>query len=586
MPVGRTARCASARPYPGPRTRRALVRPLTRLRAGDDSGFTLIEVLIAMAVIGTVMAALAVFFTNSLHFSGQQRDKQVAIQLAGDAIERARALKGTALPAGRSQTKTMAQWNSAPAAVRPYLLTTEPAWDLLLDASSGAGDTAPLPTAPNVVKVNGVEYTQNWYVGRCIQQGRPTTAPERACTSPAAPDPAPASADVPFYRVVASVTWKDAACEGGECAYVTSTLMSAAGDALFKIKRPAPMVTNPGVQYGYRTVEANLQLLASGGRLPLTWSATGLPPGLSMTSGGLVDNVTPTQVGTYTVTVTVTDRDKDTDTATFTWAVADPLEVTGPGDQSTRAGTAVSLPIASAGGHAPLTWTATGLPAGLSINDTTGVITGTPTTYETKTVTVKATDKAGKSDSVTFTWKVLTLALSDPGTRTNTVGNTVSGVYLTATGGRAPYTWSAENLPAGLQINASTGEIRGTVTAGTRYLPEVTVRDSAGDEVTRRFQWNVSVPAGTLAVTAPTATSQTGTVGTAVSLTATAGGGSGSGYVWTAAELPPGLTLTTASGRNAQVTGTPTTAGTYVVALKVTDSAQKSATLMFTWTVK
>ncbi|GII04164.1 putative Ig domain-containing protein [Planobispora takensis] len=584
MPVGRPARCASARPYPGPRTRRALARPLTRLHAGDDSGFTLIEVLIAMAVIGTVMAALAVFFTNSLHFSGQQRDKQVAVQLAGDAVERARALKGTALSAGRSQARTMAQWNSAPAAVRSYLNTTQPAWDLLLNASSGEGDTAPLPTAPNVVKVNGVEYKQYWYVGRCRQQGRPTTAAERACTSPEVPDPAPASVDVPFFRVVVAVTWKDTDCDGGECVYVTSTLMSAAGDALFKIKRPAPMVTSPGTQYGYRTVEPNLQLLASGGRLPLTWKATGLPPGLTMTSGGLVED-TPTQLGTYTVTVTITDRDKDTDTATFTWAVADPLELTGPGDQATRAGTAVSLPIASAGGHAPLSWTATGLPTGLSINATTGVVTGTPTTYETKTVTVKATDKAGKSDSVTFTWKVLTLALSDPGTRTNTVGNAVSGLYLTATGGKAPYAWSAENLPAGLQINASTGEIRGTVTAGTRYLAEVTVRDSAGDEVTRRFQWNVSVPAGTLAVTAPTATSQTGTVGTAVSLTATAGGGSGSGYVWTAAELPPGLTIT-GSGRNAQVSGTPTTAGTYVVALKVTDSAQKSATMMFTWTVK
>ena len=82
------------------------------------------------------------------------------------------------------------------------------------------------------------------------------------------------------------------------------------------------------------------------------------------------------------------------------------VTVTSPGNQSTAVGTAVSLPLTASGGTAPYTWTATGLPAGLSINSGTGTISGTPTTAATSTVAVTATDSASHSGSTSFSWTV------------------------------------------------------------------------------------------------------------------------------------------------------------------------------------
>ncbi len=75
------------------------------------------------------------------------------------------------------------------------------------------------------------------------------------------------------------------------------------------------------------------------------------------------------------------------------------VTVTGPGNQTGTVGTAASLQIRasdSASGQT-LTYTATGLPAGLSISSATGLITGTPTTAGTSNVTVTATDTTGAS---------------------------------------------------------------------------------------------------------------------------------------------------------------------------------------------
>jgi len=80
--------------------------------------------------------------------------------------------------------------------------------------------------------------------------------------------------------------------------------------------------------------------------------------------------------------------------------------VTNPGSQTSTAGTADSLQLAATGGTTPYTWSATGLPAGLSVNASTGLISGTPTTAATSTVTAKVTDAAGKTASASFSWVV------------------------------------------------------------------------------------------------------------------------------------------------------------------------------------
>jgi subtilase family serine protease len=84
------------------------------------------------------------------------------------------------------------------------------------------------------------------------------------------------------------------------------------------------------------------------------------------------------------------------------------VTVTNPGSQTGTVGTAASLQISatdSASGQT-LTYSATGLPAGLSISSTTGLISGTPTTAGTNSVTVTAKDTTGASGSASFTWTI------------------------------------------------------------------------------------------------------------------------------------------------------------------------------------
>ncbi|MFB7594192.1 M4 family metallopeptidase [Streptomyces sp. NPDC056160] len=81
--------------------------------------------------------------------------------------------------------------------------------------------------------------------------------------------------------------------------------------------------------------------------------------------------------------------------------------VTNPGGQNSTVGTAVSLQIqASDPGGEKLTYSATGLPAGLSIDSSTGRVTGTPTTAGTSSVTVTAKNTDNATGSATFTWTV------------------------------------------------------------------------------------------------------------------------------------------------------------------------------------
>ncbi|MGQ4405162.1 M4 family metallopeptidase [Streptomyces hayashii] len=83
------------------------------------------------------------------------------------------------------------------------------------------------------------------------------------------------------------------------------------------------------------------------------------------------------------------------------------VSVTNPGSQTAKVGTAVSLQVsASSTNGGSLTYAATGLPAGLSINSSTGLISGTPTTAGSSSTTVTVTDSTGATGTAAFTWTV------------------------------------------------------------------------------------------------------------------------------------------------------------------------------------
>ncbi|MER6333135.1 Ig domain-containing protein, partial [Streptomyces sp. NPDC001034] len=115
------------------------------------------------------------------------------------------------------------------------------------------------------------------------------------------------------------------------------------------------------------------------------------------------------------------------------------VTVTNPGNQSTTTGGSVSLSIkASDSAGAALTYSASGLPTGLSINSSTGVISGTASTAGTYSTTVTAKDSTGATGSTSFTWTVGTSSgcsssqlLANPGFESGNTGWTASSGVIT-----------------------------------------------------------------------------------------------------------------------------------------------------------
>jgi Putative Ig domain/Trypsin-like peptidase domain len=152
------------------------------------------------------------------------------------------------------------------------------------------------------------------------------------------------------------------------------------------------------------------------------------------------------------------------------------VTVTNPGSRSGVVGTATSLQIQATDSQAgqTLTYSATGLPAGLTINASTGLISGTPTTAGTYTVTVTARDTTNASGSATFTWTI-----TNP-------GGGCSGQLLGNPGFESGTTpWTATS---GV-IGAFSGQ---TAHGGTRFA----WLDGYGTTHTDTLSQSVTIPAG------------------------------------------------------------------------------------------
>ncbi len=360
----------------------------------------------------------------------------------------------------------------------------------------------------------------------------------------------------------------------------------------------APSVTSTSTSLtGAVGTAYSVTLQASGGISPYTWALGGgttLPACLTLKSTGVITTTsglppTASCAGTYSnLTFTTTDSGTPTplnatsSALSITITAAPAITFIGTIPATGTYNVAYSGSAAATGGAGTLTYSvASGaLPGGLTLNTSTGAITGTPTTTGVGTFTFKIAAADAYGDSATSA--LYTIVVSYPAVvitpGASSLPPAIAGQSysqsLTASGGSGTgYTWTVSGLPAnGLTYSASgaTLTINGpaTTTGTVNFTARVT--DGVGNSI-GPYAYSIQVYSPvTLPSTIPATLPSTATVNVAYSGTVVASGGSGN-YSWTVTGLSDGLT-SSSSGGTLTISGTPTAAATVTANVSVKDT--------------
>jgi hypothetical protein len=321
--------------------------------------------------------------------------------------------------------------------------------------------------------------------------------------------------------------------------------------------------------------------------------APAVPAGMTFnTSTGVISGTPTTNQAATNYTVTVTDS---AGPAVFTnnrvisiavqAAIGQPAYSTGNTYQLQVSKAMPAMTVTSANGYGTKTYTVSSgtLPSGLTLNSSTGAISGTPSgTYATASVTVQVRDSAAPANHTQTRTLSFTVqnAIGSPVYSTGTTYQLQNGTAFTSVTPTTANGYGAKGysnltdfgtVPVGLSVTSSNGVITGTPTTNrTASNASILVCDSAVPEI-HCAAVNLSMAVQSAILMGAYTTQDAGVSGTGVSQQPNSANGYGTKtYSLASGSLPGGVTLNTSTSA---ITGTPTTVGTFTFTIRVTDSA-------------
>jgi large repetitive protein len=355
-----------------------------------------------------------------------------------------------------------------------------------------------------------------------------------------------------------------------------------------------PQITTTTMTPGTVNVLYSSPVNVTGGVAPYTWAIVTAPAGLTLnssTSNAVVVGGTPTVPGAnQTFTIKVTDAQGVSATSSgLTITIFPTLTIAAPALPVGVVGASYTAPAFTASGGSGTGYVflvASGSILPLVLNQSTGIISGTPSSTVPIQFTVKVTDSVGNvatTGNLTININAAP-AITSAGSTTFSVG--VAGLFTVTTTGlpKPALSDGGATLPSGVTFTDNgngTATLAGTPATGTAgpYAFTITASNGIGTNATQSFTLTVNTAPGFTS-----ANTATFTVGALGSFTLTTTGIPTATVSQTGGTLPNGVTFTPNGGGTATLAGTPAagTGGSYSITFTASNGVGTPATQSFT----